>query len=121
MQMEPTRSCAARSAQSAIAQRAHYCDVIETVVTGLFGIAPDALRGRTRGDRRTALARQTAMYVAHVGLGLTRAETGRMFARDRSTVAHACRIIEERRDDPMLDLVLMAVENACGAREGSRP
>jgi chromosomal replication initiation ATPase DnaA len=54
------------------------------------------------------------MYLAHVSFGLNYAEVGRAFGRDRTTAAYACRLIEERRDDPAVDAVLGSLENACG-------
>ncbi|GLK74244.1 chromosomal replication initiator DnaA [Ancylobacter dichloromethanicus] len=63
-----------------------------------------------RLDRRCASARALAMYLAHVGLGLpmTRVATG--FGRHRSTVAHACRRIEERREIAGWDRWVAALE-----------
>jgi chromosomal replication initiation ATPase DnaA len=43
------------------------------------------------------------MYVTHISCGLSMQEVGILFARDRTTVRHACRLVEDRRDDPVLD------------------
>jgi chromosomal replication initiation ATPase DnaA len=59
-----------------------------------------------------AFARQVAMYLAHVGGGLCLSEVGRLFARDRTTVAHACALVEDRRDDPDFDRCLSFLELA---------
>lgn len=83
---------------------------IEYAVGEVFGIAGRDLRRSTRGRARVALARQVAMYIAHVGCGLSLTETGRLFERDRTTVAHACGVIEDRRDDPLFDRVLDLIE-----------
>jgi chromosomal replication initiation ATPase DnaA len=56
--------------------------------------------------------RQTAMYLAHVAFGLTYTEIGQLFSRDRTTVAHACGVVEERRDDPIVDRALTTLEQA---------
>jgi hypothetical protein len=50
------------------------------------------------------------MYLAHVALGqpLTRVAAG--FGRDRSTVAYACRRIEEQRDNAAFDAALAGLE-----------
>jgi len=53
------------------------------------------------------------MYPAHVGLGLDCSTTGRMFHRDRTTAAHACQLVEKRRDDPALDRLLDMLEGVC--------
>lgn len=65
-----------------------------------------------RRDRRRMLchARQIAMYVCHVVLGLSLSEIGRAFDRDRTTVAHACHVVEDRRDDPAFDGFVGALE-----------
>jgi chromosomal replication initiation ATPase DnaA len=88
---------------------------IEHAVTQVFGIAGRDLRHATRGRAKVALARQVAMYLAHVGCGLSLTETGRLFDRDRTTVAHACGIIEDRRDDPLFDRALDLLEWAVPA------
>src|SRR5204862_7137328 len=63
-------------------------EAIERAVVQVFGVAHDDLRRSSRGRAKVALARQVAMYLAHVGCGLSLTETGRLFARDRTTVAH---------------------------------
>jgi chromosomal replication initiation ATPase DnaA len=67
---------------------------------------------RTRGSPAAAFARQVAMYLAHVGLGLSFSEVGRLFARDRRTVAHACALVEDRRDTAPFDRALDLLEGA---------
>ena len=42
------------------------------------------------------------------------------FARDRSTVAHACHQIEDRRDDPKIDDMLDQLEAALRAAPAPR-
>ncbi len=39
------------------------------------------------------------MYLLHAGFGLSLARVANAFRRDRSTVGHACHLIEDRRDD----------------------
>nr|WP_244595434.1 helix-turn-helix domain-containing protein [Bosea lathyri] len=68
------------------------------------------LRGSNRGRLPIARARQTAMYLAHVAFGLSFIRIGICFGRDRTTVRHACALIEDRRDDPALELGLNAIE-----------
>ena len=83
---------------------------IELAVSRVFGVDHKALDHVTRGVARIALARQVAMYLAHVGCGLSMAAAGRLFGRDRTTVAYACLIIEDRRDDPLFDHSLDLLE-----------
>jgi chromosomal replication initiation ATPase DnaA len=85
-------------------------EAIEQAVVQVFGIGHDDLYRITRGRAKVALARQVAMYLAHVACGLTLTDTGRLFGRDRTTVAHACVVIEDRRDDPVFDRALDLLE-----------
>lgn len=64
----------------------------------------------SRGTATVAEARQMAMYLMHVVLRRNYAEVGAVFGRDRTTVAHACARIEDRRDLPHLDQELANLE-----------
>ena len=84
--------------------------VISTAVAAAFTVPISELRQRSRRRATVALARQSAMYLAHVTLGLSFAEVGRVFGRDRTTAAYACRRIEDRRTDARLDMALAELE-----------
>lgn len=58
----------------------------------------------------TARARQMAMYLCHVVFGISLADIGEAFGRDRTTVSHACGLIEDLRDDPEIDAELERFE-----------
>ena len=60
----------------------------------------------------TVLARALAMYLSHIGFGMSYGRVSQVFGRDRSTVADACRQIEERREDPRFDRWLEALERS---------
>jgi chromosomal replication initiation ATPase DnaA len=79
-----------------------------------FAVPVGELISTTRRSAYVAFARQSAMYLAHVTFGLNYREVARAFGRDRTTAAHACQLIEERRDDPAVDAVLGWLEHACG-------
>ncbi len=79
---------------------------IELAVTHVFGVAHGAITQDARGASRVSLARQVAMYLAHVSCGLSLTEVGRMFDRDRTTVAHGCLKVEMRRDTAQFDKAL---------------
>jgi chromosomal replication initiation ATPase DnaA len=83
---------------------------MEAAVARVFGVEHGELCRATRGRAPVALARQVAMYVAHVACGMTLTEVGQLFDRDRTTVAHACAVVEDRRDDPIFDRVLELLE-----------
>jgi hypothetical protein len=95
------------------------CDLAVIATSAAYGISASELVADTRGSATSALARQSAMYLAHVAFGLTYSEVGRAFGRDRTTAAHACRLIEERREEAELDALLGSLESAC-ARIRSR-
>lgn len=91
------------------------CAIAQWVVAIAFGHVAFAQSGpapeRTT-PRAAAFARQTAMYLAHVGFGLSMAEIGKAFGRDRTTVVHACHLIEDRRDEACFDELLDHLEQA---------
>jgi Bacterial dnaA protein helix-turn-helix len=97
MQSEPQRTC----------HWAAFC------VARDFRLDMPALFALTRGSPRTAFARQVAMYLAHTGFEVSFGAIGRAFDRDRTTVAHACRVIEDGRDDIWLDCRLEALGLFC--------
>jgi chromosomal replication initiation ATPase DnaA len=88
---------------------------INPAVAGVFGVDIQDLCAATRRSPRAAFARQVAMYLAHVVCGLSLTEVGVLFDRDRTTVAHACELVEDRRDDPELDGRLEHLERAVAA------
>ncbi|MEQ1578493.1 MAG: helix-turn-helix domain-containing protein [Hyphomicrobium sp.] len=83
---------------------------IDGAVAQVFGLPVHQLECATRGRARAALARQVAMYVTHVSCGMNLTDTGVLFARDRTTVSHACAVIEDLRDDPVFDRVMDLLE-----------
>ncbi len=86
-------------------------DVINAAVAAAFTVPIGELHATTRRRAPVALARQSAMYLAHVAFGLSFTEVGRVFGRDRTTAAHACRRIEDRRADVGLDTALAELEH----------
>jgi chromosomal replication initiation ATPase DnaA len=79
-------------------------------VEAAFDIGRRDLRAATRGRCEISFARQTGMYLARVVLGMTLLQAARLFGRDRTTASHACRVIEDLRDDPAFDALLSAME-----------
>lgn len=91
----------------------------EAAVAATARVHLAGMRGATRGPQREALARQMAMYLAHVAFGLSLTRVGICFGRDRTTVRHACALIEDRRDDLRLECGLNALEAALLALKSS--
>jgi chromosomal replication initiation ATPase DnaA len=93
-------------------------ETIERTVAGAYAVPVREIRTSSRGRASVAFARQVAMYLAHVALGQNYSAIGRAFGRDRTTVAHACRLVEDRRDDPRTDNLLKVLEAALGVPAG---
>jgi chromosomal replication initiation ATPase DnaA len=96
------------------------CNMIQHTVAHAYHITTHELRAPTRSRAPVALARQVAMYLTHVAYGFTLTDVGRLFSRDRTTAAHACRLIEDKRDDPAFDVSLDCLETALVAWARSR-
>lgn len=79
------------------------------MAAGAMGVGAEAVAGDSRSPR-DVLARQVAMYIATVGFGMSYARVAAALGRDRSTVQHACRAVEDRRDDPAFDRWIEALE-----------
>ena len=88
-------------------------------------LEPRQLLGPDRGKAEIALARQLAMYLMHTQFSGIYSDVGRFFGRDRTTVSHACALIEDLRDESAFDEEVGALEaalegEAALAREASR-
>jgi hypothetical protein len=98
-----------------LAAPAARCRLAVQLVAHRFEISPRQILGYRRGSRRAVRARQAAMYLAHVALGLPIMTVGQVFGRHHSTVAHACHTIEDRRDEPEFDAALADMETVARA------
>jgi chromosomal replication initiation ATPase DnaA len=68
-----------------------------------IGLKAETLLSSERGRPIEARARHIAIYLTHVALGTSLARVARAFGRDPSTIAHACHLIEDKRDDRDFD------------------
>jgi len=101
--------------------RRRLCDLAMLAAAAAFSVPVAELTAESRRASDVAFARQSAMYLAHVAFGLSYSDIGRAFGRDRTTAAHACRLVEDRRDDPVIDAALDILEAACASARGSLP
>jgi len=85
---------------------------LAAIVACAFDVPVEVVRSARRGPAPVALTRQVAMYLAHTRLGLSFSAAGALFHRDRTTAAHACRTVEDCRDDPRFDKTLDYLERA---------
>lgn len=85
--------------------------LMETAVAATFAVPLKELQASTRCRADVAFARQVTMYLARVVLGMRYSAIGRACGRDHTTVAHACHVVEQRRDDPATNRVLHTLEH----------
>ena len=100
-----------------------------TVAVGLAawasGVESGAILTASRGEAPIAYARQLAVYLAHVALGHDLTHLAQVFRRDRATLRHALRRVEDDRDDPefdrrvaRLEAILLPLRGLCGGEHG---
>lgn len=91
-------------------QWARAADFTLQLVSRSFCVPQDRLAAKSRSERHVAYARQAAMYLMHITFGGTYQDTGRALGRERTTVAYACSLIEDDRDDARFDRKLTELE-----------
>lgn len=94
------------------------CEAMIDIAAALFNVESRQLRQPGRTSQEVARVRQIAMYVTHVALGVSQTEIGIGFCRDRTTVLHACQIVEDLRDDREFDRIVAVVERIARAAFG---
>lgn len=92
------------------AEDAAAAELSANIVSYALGVPPEGIVDDARGCSKTAYARQLAMYLCHVSFELSLSRVAVAFGRDRSTVAHACHAIEDRREEDQFDLWISSLE-----------
>lgn len=87
------------------------CALAARLAASMSGVVASEVTSSRRVSRRISTARQIAMYLAHTSAGLPLKKVAECFGRDRTTAAHACRLIEDRRDDRKFDAELSELED----------
>lgn len=82
------------------------CKIAGLLAAAALEVPPHRIVAPGRCTRNEAKARHVAMYIAHVAAGIPLLAVGKYFLRDRTTVAHACRRIEDCRDEPAFDKMI---------------
>ena len=86
---------------------------VELAVALTMAVPLGEMRAVTRSRADAAFARQIAMYIAHAVFGMGYSAIGRLCGRDHKTVAHACRVVEQQRDNPAIDRMLFVLTDFC--------
>ena len=87
-------------------------------VASVTGVPAAAMQSRRLLDRDVRRARSLAWYLSHTEYGWPLGRVGAAFDRDRTTVAKACREVEDMRDDPGLDGLLDRIGRGLAAITG---
>ena len=94
--------------------------LVVSAVAMEFSVPEFVLTSSRKGTNQVSYARQIAMYLMRCVYGSTKQRIAEVFERHYTTVSHACRLIEEQREDPVLDTKLINLENfLCQAPHGS--
>lgn len=98
------------AASSGLAERRIVCMVVRQLTAELLGVVGDRAEARRARRRASCHVRQISMYVCHVALSMPYGEIAEAFGVDRTTVSHACHVVEDRRDDAAFDTFVSTVE-----------
>lgn len=94
--------------------------IVVSAVAMEFSVPDFVMTSRRKGSNQVSYARQIAMYLMRCVYGSTKQRIAEVFERHYTTVSHACNLIEEHRDDPVLDEKLLRLENfLCQAPQGA--
>lgn len=89
-------------------QRDELPSLLQAIVSELLDLHNNHLN--ISSLRRELHIRHVTIYVSNVALGISMRQLAKMFNLNRSTIAYACRTIEERRDNPDYDRFIEATE-----------
>lgn len=95
------------------------CALAARLAASAFGVNLADVSAGTKVSVRATSARQIGIYLAHTALGFPLKTVADHFGRDRTTAAHACRQIEERREDRLFDAEIAELENLLRAMFGA--
>ena len=84
--------------------------LVVRLIVAQTGYCEQQILAAGRGNAGISRSRQIAMYLMHTSLSLPYGQIARVFSRDRTTVSHACRQIEDQRDDLALNAMLCELE-----------
>lgn len=92
-------------------------EFILNLVAQEFGVPREEVFQKTRGVQAISWARHVAIYLCRVAEPeITLTDVGKLFGRDRSTIAYALARVEDQRDLPDFDDLLRQMEAQIKAR-----
>lgn len=102
------------ASQEMLRRHAQY-NLVLSYVAAAHHIKPEFLLTASRGSKHLSEARQVTNYLAHVVYGMNFTDIANLAYRDRTSIAHGCRRIEDLRDLPDRDRALHFAELALQA------
>lgn len=76
-----------------------------------FGMPYIDVFSKRRLTSHEIFLRQLSMYLLSTVYNFNLSRVARIFSRDRATVRHACKLIEDQRDSPAFDLAISNLEH----------
>ncbi|MGF6172332.1 helix-turn-helix domain-containing protein [Ensifer sp. 4252] len=86
------------------------CRLVQNLTAEAVHLAADRMPLLRDKRRARCHVRQIAMYVCHVVLQISQGDIANAFERDRTTVRHACSVVEDRRDAADFDAFVETIE-----------
>jgi Bacterial dnaA protein helix-turn-helix len=84
----------------------------EATVALAFAQTFNTVRAPTRSIAEHAFVRQLAVYMTNTTFAQNFTAIGRTFGRERSTISHACTLVESARQTPHINTALVALDHA---------
>jgi chromosomal replication initiation ATPase DnaA len=97
---------------SALTRAEQVCRLVNVVVASHYKVPATALLLRFARVQGATEARQVAMYLANTLFTISQQEIAQFFNRDRTTVCHACHLVEDKRDEDEFDKTICYLELA---------
>ncbi|GGD93961.1 hypothetical protein GCM10011390_10850 [Aureimonas endophytica] len=86
------------------------CRLARQIASAFFDVPLVEIERPNRAAAASCEARHAAMYLANVVFQIPLVVIAQEFGRDRTSVGHAIRRVEDRRDDPPFDHCLERLE-----------
>lgn len=83
---------------------------VNQMAASAFELTSERLLRVDRGNARATRARQISIYLMHTVLSFPLIKIARIYKKDRTTIGHACRVIEDLRDNPAFDDRILELE-----------